>query len=326
MPEAPDIELYLHALRPRIVGRELRQLRVNSPFVLQSYDPPIEEAEGRAVTGVSRLGKRIVLSLEDERHLVLHLMIAGRLRWADAATGGKSAKAASATSSGARKPAARRPASPRGGLATFVFEHGSLTFTEAGTRRRAKLHYVEGEHGLNAHRPRGVDAMACDLSAFAGAMRAENHTLKRSLTDQRLIQGVGNAYSDEILHAARLSPLALSQRLDDAQIETLWRAMRDSLRHWRDRLITQFGDRFPGPGQVTAFRPDFAVHGRYGQACPDCGDPVQRIRYAENEVNYCPTCQTGGKLLADRSLSRLLKDDWPRTLAEWEALELGRHA
>ncbi|MCA9244550.1 MAG: hypothetical protein KDA32_11375 [Phycisphaerales bacterium] len=313
MPEAPDIELYLHALHPRIVGRELVRVHINSPFVLQTFDPPIDAAEGKAVARLSRLGKRIVITLADECHIVLHLMIAGRLRWADTVD-------EEATESAKPKRPARPP---RGGLAVFAFDSGTLTFTEAGTKHRAKLFFVEGEHGLLPHRPRGVDAMNCELAEFRDALCAENHTLKRSLTDQRLIQGVGNAYSDEILHRARLSPLARTKSLDDAQIESLWGATRETLRDWRDRLIARFGDRFPGPGQVTAFRPDFAVHGRYGQACPVCGDPVQRIRYAENEVNYCPTCQTGGKVLADRSLSRLLKDDWPRTLDEWEAMELG---
>ena len=299
MPELPDIALYLHALRPRIVGERLERLRVASPFLLRSAEPPPAALAGRSVIDVRRLGKRIVLAFEDEYFAVLHLMIAGRLHW----------KAPNA------------PLPRRAGLAAFDFAPGSLTLTEAGTKHRASLYLVHGAGALAAHDPGGLDVFTATLEQFRAALTRESHTLKRALTDPRAFDGIGNAYSDEILHAARLSPLRLSGQLSAEEIERLFHAVRDTLRTWIARLQAETGDRFPE--QVTAFRPGMAVHGRFREPCPVCGSPVQRIRYAANEVNYCPTCQTGGRLLADRALSRLLREDWPRSLEEWEA-QIGR--
>lgn len=294
MPELPDIAVYLAALARRVAGRRLLGVRVASPFLLRTFDPPLESAANRVVERLRRIGKRIAFGLEGDLWLVLHLMIAGRLHWKPprAALAGKSA------------------------LATFDFEHGSLVLTEAGHKRRAGLWVVAGEAALAEHDPGGIDPLAASEAEFAAAITRENHTLKRALTDPTILSGVGNAYSDEILHRARLSPLALTQKLPPESVSTLWRAARDVLVEWTDRLATEAGDDFPEG--VTAFRPEMAVHGRFGRPCPACGSPVQRIRYAENETNYCARCQTGGKVLADRSLSRLMKDDWPRKLADWE--------
>jgi len=296
MPELPDVTIYLEALRPRVVGQPLERVRLASPFVLRSVDPPLSALTGRRVADLQRLGKRIVLGFGDDLYAVMHLMIAGRLRWE------------------------KRGAKPPGkiGLAAFDFPTGTLLLTEASPKKRAALYVVRGAAALAAHNPGGLEVMTAGLDAFRAALRRENHTLKRALTDPRLFSGIGNAYSDEILHAARLSPVQLTSKLADGEIERLYRATQNTLEQWTEKLRGQFGDRFPGAGEVTAFRPDFAVHGRFGKPCPVCGGPVQRIRYAENETNYCPACQTGGKLLADRSLSRLLKEDWPKTLEEME--------
>ncbi len=294
MPELPDIVVYLEALAPRISGARLERIRIPSPFLLRSIDPPLSAVEGRTVQGLSRLGKRIVIELDGELFVVLHLMIAGRLHWKDA---------------GAVLP-------KRSGLAAFDFSSGTLILTEAGTTHRASLHLARGRLGVAALDPGGLDVLDTDLARFRAALTRENHTLKRALTDPRLFSGIGNAYSDEILHAAKLSPLALTGRLGAEEIERLYRAARETLTRWLDRLRAETGDRFPE--KVTAFRTGMAVHGRYQQPCPACGAPVQRIRYAENEANYCARCQTGGRLLADRAFSRLLKDDWPRSLEAWE--------
>jgi len=294
MPELPDVVVYVEALRPRVVGRTLEAVRIASPFVLRSVDPPLEAVVGHRVTGVSRLGKRIVIAVEPDLFLVIHLMIAGRLRW--------------------RAPHAKLPG--RLGLAAFDFENGSLILTEAGTKRRAGLHVVRGPVALAQHDRGGLEVLETDAASFRGALRKENHTLKRALTDPHILSGIGNAYSDEILHAARLSPLALTGSLSDADLDRLFLATRATLGAWVARLRSEVGEGFPE--KVTAFREGMAVHGRYREPCPTCGSPVQRIRYAENEVNYCATCQTGGRVLADRSLSRLLKGDWPRALDEWE--------
>ena len=295
MPELPDVTVYLDALAPRIVGTTLERVRLASPFVVRSVDPPVSAVSGTTVTGLRRLGKRLVVALHGELFLVIHLMIAGRLHW---------------------KPAGARPPG-RIGLAAFDFSTGTLTLTEAGTKKRASLDVVRGEAALRAHDPGGLEVLDADLAAFGAALTAENHTLKRVLTDPRVFSGIGNAYSDEILHRARLSPVKLSQALDAAEVGRLHVATRVVLLEWIDRLRREAGEDFPEG--VTAFRPDMAVHGRYGQPCPDCGAPVQRIVHADNETNYCARCQTGGRLLADRSLSRLLHADWPRTLDEWEA-------
>jgi len=292
MPELPDIALYLHALTPRVVGRRLERVRVASPFVLRTADPPVADLAGREVRDVRRLGKRIVLGFEGDYFAVLHLMIAGRLHW----------KAA-----GAAVPR-------RSGLAAFDFPNGALLLTEAGTKHRASLHVVHGATALAAHDPGGLDILGATLAQFRAALTRESHTLKRALTDPRLLDGIGNAYSDEILHAARLSPLRLTTQVGDAEIERLFRAAQQTLTGWLERLRAETGEAFPE--KVTAFREGMAVHGRFRQPCPACGSPVQRIRYAENEVNYCATCQTGGRLRADRALSRLLKSDWPRSLDE----------
>jgi len=294
VPELPDIELYLSALRPRIEGRTVERVRVASPFFVRTYEPPIAALEGRTVDGVSRMGKRLVFDFDADLFVVVHLMIAGRVRWKER---------------GAAIPA-------KVGLAAFDFAEATLLFTEAGTRKQASLHVVRGRETVEAMNPGGVEIAALTLDAFAAALRSGNHTLKRMLTDPHVFSGIGNAYSDEILHAARLSPVQLTRSLSDAEIDALFEATRRVLDEWTARLQAETGDAFPE--KVTAFRKDMAVHGRYGKPCPVCSTAIQRIRYAENETNYCPRCQTGGKLLADRSLSRLLKDDWPKTI---EALE-----
>ncbi len=294
MPELPDIVCYLHALEARVVGQRLERLRIASPFLLRTADPPLADLSGRAIRGVRRLGKRIVFALDDAYFVVLHLMIAGRLHW---------------------KPVAA-PIPRRAGLAALDFPNGTLLLTEASTKHRASLHVVRGERALAAHDPGGLDVLGATLEQFRAALARESHTLKRALTDPRLLDGIGNAYSDEILHAARLSPLRLTSQLTLEESERLFRAARETLATWIERLGTQTGDAFPE--KVTAFRNGMAVHGRFKKPCAVCGSPVQRIRYAANEVNYCATCQTGGRLLADRSLSRLMKEDWPRSLEEWE--------
>ncbi len=294
MPELPDIALYLDALASRVVGQPLERLRIASPFLLRTADPPVADLVGRVIRDVRRLGKRIVLALEDDCFVVLHLMIAGRLHW---------------------KPAGA-PIPRRAGLAAFDFPNGTLLLTEAGTKHRASLHILRGAAALAAHDPGGLDVLAATLEQFRSALTRESHTLKRALTDPHLLDGIGNAYSDEILHAARLSPLRLTSQITPEESERLFHAVRDTLTSWMARLRAETGEAFPE--KVTAFRDGMAVHGRFRKPCPVCGSPVQRIRYAENEVNYCATCQTGGRLLADRSLSRLLKQDWPRSLAEWE--------
>jgi formamidopyrimidine-DNA glycosylase len=294
MPELPDIVVYLECLRPRILGKVLRGIRIASPFLLRTVEPPLFAFESRRVIALHRLGKRIVLEFEEELFLVLHLMIAGRLHWREA---------------GAKVPA-------KIGLAAFDFAGGTLVWTEAGSKKRASLHAVAGAAALAAHQRHGLELLEADEAAFRRALRRENHTLKRALTDPRVFSGIGNAYSDEILHRARLSPLQWTSRLSDDEISRLFEAARAVLQEWIQRLRAEAGDGFPE--KVTAFRPGLAVHGRFNQPCPVCGARVQRIRYADNETNYCPRCQTGGKLLADRSLSRLLKDDWPRTIEELE--------
>lgn len=297
MPELPDISAYLHALEPRIAGRTLEGVRLNSSFLLRTVLPPLSAAEGRCVRELRRVGKRIAFGLDGGLWLVLHLMIAGRLHW----------RSAGAKLSG------------RNALAAFDFSTGSLILTEAGSKRRASLHVVQGDDSLAAMNPGGIDVFEADRASFRAALSAENRTLKRALTDPRIVDGIGNAYSDEILHAAQLSPIALTHKLSDAEWERLFTATRESLTCWIDRLEAEAEKAFPE--KVTAFRPDMAVHGRFGQPCPRCGEPIQRIRYADNETNYCAKCQTGGKVLADRSLSRLLGKDWPRTLDELEALK-----
>jgi len=295
MPELPDIVVYLDALAPRIVGQPLERARVTSPLLLRTADPPLTAAVGKTVTGLRRLGKRIVWEMEGQLFLVFHLMIAGRFKW--------------------RKRGAKSPG--KIGLATFDFPGGTLLLTEASKKHRASLHVLRGAAALAAHNPGGLDVLAADLAAFKAALQLESHTVKRALTDPRLFDGIGNAYSDEILHAAKMSPFQLTGRLSDEEIARLHDAARRTLLAWIERLRAETGSEFPE--KVTAFREGMAVHGRYKQPCRVCGAPVQRIRYAENEANYCATCQTGGRVLADRGLSRLLKDDWPRSLEEWEA-------
>jgi formamidopyrimidine-DNA glycosylase len=297
MPELPDVVVYVEALRQRIAGSVLQRVILRTPFLLRSTTPPLESAHGRTVREVRRLGKRIAIGLAGDLWLVIHLMIAGRLHW----------KASAAKTGG------------RNVLAVFEFDSGVLVLTEAGSQRRASLHAASGEEGLRALHAGGLEVMDAEMPAFAAVLTSENHTLKRALTDPRLISGIGNAYSDEILHRARLSPVALTQRLKPDEIERLYRATREVLAEWVNRLRLGAANAFPE--KVTAFREGMAVHGRYGQPCPRCGSKVQRIRYASNETNYCAPCQTGGKLLADRALSRLLREDWPRTLEEMEALK-----
>ncbi len=306
MPELPDVTVYIECLERRTAGRRLVRVRLASPFLLRSVEPPIEAVQGKEVLGLRRLGKRIVFVLQDELFLVLHLMIAGRLHWKP--LGDRLGDYPGDTS--ATKPPAKA------GLAAFDFDSGTLTLTEAGTKKRASLHVVRGEEQLARHNPGGLEVLEATKKAFHAALLSENHTLKRALTDPRLLSGIGNAYSDEILHRARLSPLALTQRLSKVEATRLFEAVQITLSEWTDRLRREAGDGFPK--KVTAFRPGMAVHGRFGQPCPVCGTKVQRIVYADNETNYCPRCQTGGKLLADRSLSRLLKDDWPRSIEELE--------
>jgi formamidopyrimidine-DNA glycosylase len=292
MPELPDVTVYVEHVARRTAGRTLERVRLANPFVLRTAVPPIASAEGRTVSGVRRIGKRIVLALEGGLFLVLHLMIAGRLHWHER---GSKAKG-------------------RGTLAAFELDNGTLVLTEAGTKRRASIHLVEGEAALAAIDPGGLEVMDATLAQFAGRLARENHTLKRALTDPHLFSGIGNAYSDEILHRAKLSPVALSASLSPDEVERLWRATRETLALWTERLRREAGEAFPE--KVTAFREAMAVHGRHGKPCPVCGSPVQRIVYAENETNYCARCQTGGRVLADRALSRLLKKSWPRSIDE----------
>jgi formamidopyrimidine-DNA glycosylase len=294
MPELPDVVVYLEALERRIVGQVLERVRVFSPFVLRSVEPPIAAVSGRPVVGLRRMGKRLVWALEGDLFLVIHLMIAGRLRW---------------------RPRGAKPPG-RMGLAAFDFADGTLILTEAGSKRRASIHLVQGEAGLAQFDRGGLEPLAATSEAFRDRLLSENHTLKRALTDPRLFSGIGNAYSDEILHRARLSPLALTRNLDSEAISRLHSAVQAVLQEWTERLRLDARDKFPE--EVTAFREGMAVHGRVREPCPVCGTPVQRIRYADNETNYCPTCQTGGRLLADRGLSRLLREDWPRSLDELE--------
>jgi formamidopyrimidine-DNA glycosylase len=294
MPELPDVVAYLTALQPRVLGKPLAGIRFGSPFLLRTFDPPITAVVGKKVVGLRRLGKRIVFDLEGDLHLVLHLMIAGRLHWKESVTG----------------------LTARTALAAFDFPDGTLLLTEAGSKRRASLHLVRGEEAVAEHGRGGLEVLDADLAGFRSALTRENHTLKRALTDPRLFSGIGNAYSDEILHRARLSPAKLTSRLTEYEIGALYDAVRGALAEWTDRLTAQARKAFPE--KVTAFREGMAVHGRYGKPCLVCGTKVQRIVYAENESNYCPTCQTGGKLLADRALSQLLKGDWPKTLEELE--------
>jgi formamidopyrimidine-DNA glycosylase len=297
VPELPDISAYIVALEARILGKTLERVRIASVFVLRTVDPPIAAVEGRTVRGLRRIGKRIAIGVEGDIWLVLHLMIAGRLHW---------------------KPPQAKLAG-RNGLLALDFPNGTLLLTEAGSKRRASLYVVRGEDGLHDLDPGGVEIFSTDLDGFRAALTLENRTLKRALTDPRLVSGVGNAYSDEILHAAQLSPIALTHKLDPDQWERLFAATRSTMTVWMDRLGAEAAKKFPE--KVTAFRPEMAVHGRFNQPCPRCGEKVQRIRYADNETNYCARCQTGGKVLADRSLSRLLGSDWPRTLDELEALK-----
>jgi formamidopyrimidine-DNA glycosylase len=295
MPELPDIVVYLECLARRVAGRALERVRLTSPFLLRTAEPPLARAEGKVVRGLRRLGKRIVFELEDELFLVLHLMIAGRLHW--------------------KSPGAKPPG--RVGLAAFDFPDGTLILTEASTKKRASLHLVQGQDRLAQHQPGGLEVLEASPDDFLAAIRRENHTLKRALTDPHLFSGIGNAYSDEILHRARLSPLTWTSRLSEEEVGRLFEATRAVLEEWLVRLRAEAGDGFPA--KVTAFREGMAVHGRFRQPCPVCGTAVQRIVYAENETNYCPRCQTGGQVLADRSLSRLLKGDWPRSVEEWES-------
>jgi formamidopyrimidine-DNA glycosylase len=300
VPELPDIVVYIEALEKRLLGERLEAVRIASPFLLRTATPPVSSAAGKKVLQLRRLGKRICIGLEEELWLVLHLMIAGRLHW---------------------RLRGAKVSTPRG-LAAFDFSAGTVLWTEAGSRKRASLHVVAGEDGLRALDPGGLEVLDADASRFAAVLLSENHTLKRALTDPHLFSGIGNAYSDEILFEAKLSPLALTQRLSVPEIQCLFAAVRTTLTHWTDQLRTDAAGKFPE--KVTAFREGMAVHGRYKQPCHRCGTKIQRIRYASNETNYCPTCQTGGKLLADRALSRLLREDWPRTMEELELLTAKR--
>ncbi len=297
MPELPDVTVYVEAIQARVVGHKLLRAVVRSPFLLRTADPPLDAAVGGTVHEVRRLGKQIALGVADDLWFVLHLKIAGRLHWGTSAP----------------------KLSSRNVLAAFEFDNGWLWLTEAGTQRRASLHVVAGEAGLQSHSAGGIEPLEANLEAFTTALRAANHTLKRSLTDPHILSGIGNAYSDEILHRAQLSPIAMTQKLSIEEIERLYEATRVTLLEWTERLRVEAGEAFPE--KVTAFRPEMAVHGRYGKPCPCCGAKVQRIRYASNETNYCASCQTGGRLLADRAFSRLLHDDWPRTLDELESLK-----
>jgi len=296
MPELPDIVVYIEALERRIVPERLERVRITSPFLLRTAVPPLQSVEGKTVLALRRIGKRIAIGLEENHWLVLHLMIAGRLHW--------------------REPGVKLTS--KQAIAAFDFTHGSLLLTEAGSQRRASLHVVQGAEALAALDPGGLEVLESDVEAFAARLTADNHTLKRALTDPRAFSGIGNAYSDEILHRAQLSPVALTQRLKKEEIERLYEAVCATLVEWTDRLRAEARGQFPEG--VTAFREGMAVHGQFGQPCPRCGAKIQRIRYANNETNYCAVCQTAGKLLADRSLSRLLKQDWPRTLEEWKSL------
>ncbi len=296
MPELPDIVAYIEALEPRILNQPLQRIRLGSPFLLRTIQPPLSEVQGRTVEGLRRVGKRIAIGVEGDLWLVIHLMIAGRLHW--------------------RPPAVKLAG--RQNLAAFDFPDGSLTLTEAGTKRRASLHIVQGEEGLRSVDPGGMDVLAASFEDFRSALVAENHTLKRALTDPRVLSGIGNAYSDEILHGARLSPLAQTQKLKPEEWQRLFEATQRVLTHWVERFRSEAREQFPE--KVTAFRKGMAVHGRYGEPCPVCGEKVLRVRYADNETNYCARCQTNGKVLADRGLSRLLGSDWPRSLEELEAL------
>jgi formamidopyrimidine-DNA glycosylase len=306
MPELPDIVVYLEALEQRILGETLERVSISTPFLLRTAVPPIDSVVGRKVVALRRMGKRIVMGFEGDLWLVLHLMIAGRLHW----------KEQTAARSTVRKQAGTLPAKNR--LATFDFRAGTLSLTEAGAKRRASLHLVVGEEALQRLNPGGLEVFEIDLQTFAEALQSENHTLKRTLADPRLLSGIGNAYSDEILWDAGLSPIALTQKLSTEEIKRLLKSIRDTLARWTDLLREDAAGGFPE--KVTAFRPEMAVHGKYQQPCPRCGERVQRIRYASNETNYCPGCQTGGKLLADRALSRLLRSDWPRTAEELDSL------
>ena len=297
MPELPDIAAYISALEPRILGQPIEHVRLASPFLLRTAQPPLTDVEGRIVRELRRIGKRIAIGVEGNLWLVLHLMIAGRLHW---------------------RPRGAKLAGRRS-LAAFDFPNGSLVLTEAGTKHRASLYVVSGEAGLQSMDPGGIDILSSNLGSFRDALTAENRTLKRALTDPRILSGIGNAYSDEILHAAQLSPIALTQKLKPGEWERLFAATQETLTLWINRLRVEAEASFPE--KVTAFRKDMAVHGRYGESCPRCGEKIQRIRYADNETNYCARCQTAGKVLADRSLSRLLRSDWPRTLDELEALK-----
>ena len=290
MPELPDVSVYVEALQKRLLGQPLLKVRLTSPFVLRTFDPPPAELEGKRVRNIRRLGKRIVFEFDGELFLIVHLMIAGRFRWL--------------------APGAKVPG--KLGLAALDFPNGTLVLTEAGSKKRASMHIVRGAEAVRAHDPGGIEPLDATLDEFAAALTRERHTLKRTLTDPHVFSGIGNAYSDEILHRARLSPVQLTTNLDAAEIERLWRATRETLIDWTERLRADAGDNFPE--KVTAFRDGMAVHGRYGKPCPDCGTPVQRIVYADNETNYCARCQTGGRLLADRALSRLLHSDWPKSI------------
>jgi formamidopyrimidine-DNA glycosylase len=293
VPELPDIVAYIEALEPRVLNQPIRDIRLSSPFLLRSVDPPLSEASGKKVTNLRRLGKRIVFGLEDDLFIIIHLMIAGRFHWKE------------------------KPTKPnRQTLASFIFPSGTLTLTEAGSKKRASMYFVRGESALAAHDPGGLEVLEADLESFKARLTLENHTLKRALTDPHFFSGIGNAYSDEILHAAGLSPLKLTKKLDESEVRRLLEATQATLRFWSEKLRKEAREGFPE--KVTAFRADMSVHGRYGKPCPKCGTPIQRIVYAANEANYCPTCQTGGRLLADRALSRLLKEDWPRTLEQLE--------